>query len=516
MGVFAGQWGSRFMCFDVDDGSHDTVRTIIHLLNGLGIPRDKVYVSVSGGKGYHVEMFFDGIISTEWLHRLYLHVIEDGELDPKKVEFRPTNTAAIKLPLSVHAKTGKTCWYADADTLQPIEDPEFIMDIQMIPVSDIEALDLPELKKPQVEPAAAHPCGHSSEETRNLGTTLVESGTRHNMMRNIAVFERTQGKSREECEARLKKWLSQQDRSLMRTDEEDIQHDMQELLDWVYSERFVVRPTMRIKQAILSKSHLESILQVAGISCRKLLFLLLARSMLDRQDISIRDMSKTLKVSSTVITKSVKRLVEDKRICRIAGRSLKLPDGSFKRENSRYSVPHECPRKNEKTLVVTMSELITNFDRCYYDALDQLIPRFVLWQKLSQHEWREYMEYVEQSKIITSTQSAADRIDQVGKPVQLLHSTYGSLVVYNVNGRLLYPACDVCKCLKFTYPSQKASTCPNKELWLVQENVLANRKAIRRNYIPAEDVKSLAICSKDSEAEAICRWILSNETGVIE
>ena len=104
------------MCFDVDDGNRDTVFRIIFELERLGIPRSKIYVSYSGGKGYHVELFCQEIIRTERWYRLYLSVIRAANLEPSKVEFRPTHTQSIKLPLSCHAKTGKVCWYADRDT----------------------------------------------------------------------------------------------------------------------------------------------------------------------------------------------------------------------------------------------------------------------------------------------------------------------------------------------------------------------------------------------------------------
>ena len=105
----------------------------------IGIPRDRIYASYSGGKGYHVEVFFEGIVSTERLHALYKYVIQKRDLDPRKVEFRPTHTSAIKLPLSAHAKTEKICWYVDRDNLMPIERMDYIMEIQPISLGEIDA-----------------------------------------------------------------------------------------------------------------------------------------------------------------------------------------------------------------------------------------------------------------------------------------------------------------------------------------------------------------------------------------
>ena len=111
------------------------------LLRSLGLPRDKAYVSFSGRKGYHVEVFFDRIVDLGSLFNLYCHVIKGGALNPEKVEFRPTPTMAIKLPLSVHGKTGNVCWFVDQATLKPIEDAAYIAGIEPVHVADvIEAL----------------------------------------------------------------------------------------------------------------------------------------------------------------------------------------------------------------------------------------------------------------------------------------------------------------------------------------------------------------------------------------
>ena len=101
--VFAGERSSRFLCFDVDDGRRETVGEVIGALMEMGFPRCGIHVSLSGGKGYHIEVFFDKLVRTEKLKRIYQRVLDLTELTVRQVEFRPTNSNAIKLPLSVHA-----------------------------------------------------------------------------------------------------------------------------------------------------------------------------------------------------------------------------------------------------------------------------------------------------------------------------------------------------------------------------------------------------------------------------
>lgn len=134
--IYAGENASKFMCFDVDDGNPDSVRAIMGYLERCGIDRRFICVSSSGGKGYHVEVFFDRLVSTWMQKRVYAWVIAETGLDRHKIEFRPTSRQAIKLPLCVHHKTGNICWYLDAETLEPIESQEFVMSIERMSADD--------------------------------------------------------------------------------------------------------------------------------------------------------------------------------------------------------------------------------------------------------------------------------------------------------------------------------------------------------------------------------------------
>ena len=89
VGVFAGEKSSKFICFDVDLPDPGAVHAIMDALVKVGFPKESLYVSSSGGKGYHIEIFFNRLMSTLVLRKLYEHVIAETGLDPRKVEFRP-------------------------------------------------------------------------------------------------------------------------------------------------------------------------------------------------------------------------------------------------------------------------------------------------------------------------------------------------------------------------------------------------------------------------------------------
>lgn len=114
VGVFAGPLTSKFVCFDVDIPDRTVVFNLTDAIVARGIPREYLHVSSSGSKGYHIDIFFDQPVLTSQLKKLYRLVIADTGYSPAKVEFRPTFKQGVKLPLSVHHKTGRVAWYLDS------------------------------------------------------------------------------------------------------------------------------------------------------------------------------------------------------------------------------------------------------------------------------------------------------------------------------------------------------------------------------------------------------------------
>lgn len=145
IGVFAGEKRSKFMCFDVDDGNVESVVAIMSALEVFGINKRFISVSSSGGKGYHIEIFFDELMPTELQRRVYDWTLSKTGLNRREIEFRPTHGQAIKLPLGVHHKTGNVCWFLDQETFEPIESYDFIAHVEKMPAGDFIRIvnDLP-------------------------------------------------------------------------------------------------------------------------------------------------------------------------------------------------------------------------------------------------------------------------------------------------------------------------------------------------------------------------------------
>ena len=278
VGVFSSAYSSKFLCFDIDLPDHDVVHKVIDGLKEFGFPENRIYVSSSGGKGFHVEIFFTDLVYLNILKSLYLWVIQRKDLDPKKVEFRPTFTQAIKLPLSIHPKTGNMCWYLDRDTLEPIEDQGYITRIvQMDRDRSTELIrsklaeegrlegfyNEPKRAKPQPKPIAASRVEYPE------WPMMTGPGTRHSMMKSIAVRERYKGTDQETIEAKLNEWLSQQNPSFITDPWGEAVEDAARLARDVWKPGFVVRE----REVTIARDDVQAILSCHAPAQKRALFL---------------------------------------------------------------------------------------------------------------------------------------------------------------------------------------------------------------------------------------------------
>ncbi|MTW85093.1 hypothetical protein F3157_05400 [Virgibacillus dakarensis] len=218
-GVFAGGFVSRFITFDVDCNNELMSRWIaLKLIDVLeteaDIPRKDIHVSYSGNKGYHVDLFFSEQIKVEALQQFYRDVLVSvGELPEGQVEFRPTWSQGVKLPLGVHQKTGNRCLFVNNETLEPLSESEsyaYLLDIEPIQVEFVtdSRIDLTDEQITEFEEIAASTdisvnaidlsgALHKAAKIIEVGR-LTESNSRHKVTYTLARFGNTQGWEREE------------------------------------------------------------------------------------------------------------------------------------------------------------------------------------------------------------------------------------------------------------------------------------------------------------------------------
>ena len=341
--VFAGPYSSPFVCFDVDIPDKDVVRRLVDALVDFGFPREKIYISSSGGKGYHVEMFFTGLTYTYWLKSMYDIICANYEFDSHKIEFRPTDRQAIKLPLSVHYKTGNVCWYLDQETLEPIEDIGYILNIEQIDrdwAMDLIrkrvresrrvvtlAEELRERKKGEGEPEVEYPV-EEHVATKLYSDTypmLVSPGTRHNAMKSIAVYERYKGTAQEEIVKILMRWIDEQDHAFYTSSREEVLTDAEKLAAFVWSDKFCAVD----RNVFFNEFDIRNLLKVSGRMQRRILFLIIALCKRHRVAVvSAERIAHFVGTSGSSAGKMIKVLVEKKIISYNPGRKT-FKDGRY-------------------------------------------------------------------------------------------------------------------------------------------------------------------------------------------
>lgn len=216
-GIFNGNTVNKFITFDIDYADDlkmarwATLKLIDILESEFNICSNDIHVSFSGNKGYHIDLFFDEPIKLEDARAFYLRVISEANLPSEKVEFRPTYTQAVKLPLGIHNKTGARCWYVDHETLEPIESFAYLDNVEpMDHTLILDALiDLTVEQQEEFERVVEHTnvdvnvVNHEKAiekviDILNVGK-LIYSNTRHDTTVLLATFCNTQGYEQDEA-----------------------------------------------------------------------------------------------------------------------------------------------------------------------------------------------------------------------------------------------------------------------------------------------------------------------------
>ncbi|ASN06848.1 TOTE conflict system archaeo-eukaryotic primase domain-containing protein [Virgibacillus necropolis] len=213
-GVFAGGHFSKFITFDVDCANEGlsrwiALKLVLVLETEYEISRKDIHVSYSGGKGYHVDLFFTEQIKVEELKAFHRSVLVSvGSLPEGQIEFRPSWSQGVKIPLGVHQKTDNRCWFVDNETLEPlVEDAsyDYLLSVEPMPAETITDTDfgLTDEQITEFETIVASTditvnAVDLSKALQNAGRIietgrLTASGTRHKTTFTLACFGNTQG-----------------------------------------------------------------------------------------------------------------------------------------------------------------------------------------------------------------------------------------------------------------------------------------------------------------------------------
>ena len=405
VGVFAGNKATRFITFDVDAGGKAAVRKVVGALTDMGFPEDKIYVSTSGRKGYHVDIFFEPYIYNEKAKNIYDIVIWMTGLDPKKIEFRPTHTQAIKLPLGVHAKTGNRCWFLDTRTLDPIEDMYYVCGVQRIP-SHFACEILKKCNRRRWNELYIEMVCEGGD-TRTLGAKnytfadrekyfdehrLTAKNTRHDMMLKMARDIRYNGASAGQIEKFLMGWYYKQDPVYITSTEEEVREDAKEIAEWAEENVPVLRtamPPKDLKPIVFTKEDINYILMAPTSAARKVALLLWTYcKMYGATKISYDRIAETTGCVRATVQTAVTALIKGEIVHKQSG-GLHVNNGKMIKKSNTYFIPQnrnilpppaECLLADEYAYTEQYSK--DNFEKYYYSVLaglctDEYLARFL-------------------------------------------------------------------------------------------------------------------------------------------
>lgn len=206
IGVKLGSQGlTKFMTFDVDyrdnlPKAKEVTEQIVKFLRGYyGIDLKDIHIHFSGGKGYHVSLFFDETIQDKSLKLFYREVLMKLELKENEVEFRASSQYGVKLPLSIHRQTGNFMHYCMYDpksemlfNLNKEESFEYFLNIAQQSARDFKELILDELDSVE-NPRVATLKEKDAEEFQDLRDEINVDGQTLDELRSSLVEVLNQG-----------------------------------------------------------------------------------------------------------------------------------------------------------------------------------------------------------------------------------------------------------------------------------------------------------------------------------
>lgn len=304
-GIFSRSEDAKFISFDIDvkeisEGKR-AVYALYEALQSLGVPKDFIFTSSSGNKGYNVDIYFNRPISIKMIEKFYdltLREVYDllGDNFEGQIELRPRPNIGMKLPLGINRKNPRKdtgiCWYVDVENgLKPICSLDYILTVKKIN-SDI-IIDLLEERvedkkeagtktidtKPENSNIAYSNIDFTNETIASLQKMYSEGlkfkGTRHISLLKLAVYFYNLGLDQQECEEKLFEWLKMQNTQLYKTPLSECRKEISRMTRWAFENNVSI--FTENKTVKFSKNEIKTILQ-CNKTLRPVLFALFAHS----------------------------------------------------------------------------------------------------------------------------------------------------------------------------------------------------------------------------------------------
>lgn len=396
--VFGGKTGSKFLCLDVDKGGMPMVHNVVATLGKIGLDCKRIHVSSSGGKGYHVEIFFDALAPYASLQQLYRYVLVSVGATEAMVELRPSYKQAIKLPLSIHPRTGNICWFWDMICNKPIETQEHLLHIEPLQLCELNRVlaTLPAIREPK-EPRVSSTGEWRPGEWQSM-LEPAEEGTRHMRMVKLATALRYHGADAESCSEQLLQWHHAQSDGYCRSSYAEVLRDIDQIVRWAYREAFRQPGAGEI---MVLADEMQCVMQQPRRSTRMVFFLVLCIVKIDLR-MKQTEMCKLLGLSPITVTKEINYLNANKTIQIHSGRSKRTSNGYLCKQVNRYSVPkgkieghtRRAFQPARHFVVLEKNQLLEDFHSAYFGAIHKMFGDHDLHRHMRPKEYCGYQQYI--------------------------------------------------------------------------------------------------------------------------
>jgi hypothetical protein len=304
IGVLLGAGGlTKFLCFDVDvkhnpaKAKEVTRRLVSLLMLEYGIQQKDIHVSESGGKGYHIELFFDKAIPYTYFEPFYKEILYKLDENIHTIEQRPT-TKGVKIPLGVHRGTKKVCYYVNPISLKPIKNKNYVLSIVPLDYEEFKAKILDSVEDISVNTFKLE--HNEGQQTENLlhdvkiddkslediekdilkvlqNNRLSYAGTRHKLTLQIAKYYYSQGEEKEIAYEVIKNvMMNSKDFINPETTNYMILEDIDRTVNDVYSKGYLLRGART--EIEITKAEILQILAIKELHLKKLLLSMLIHS----------------------------------------------------------------------------------------------------------------------------------------------------------------------------------------------------------------------------------------------
>lgn len=441
IGVFSGDYLSKFLCFDLDILDKSKLKWTYHLLFEtlieIGIPSNHIHVASSGNKGLHVNLFIENGTKLTNLITLFLYTmskIEEklsndvhfaihkgegyyAEFDFGKIEFRPTSSQGVKIELgknyfNPNNDTNK-CDFLDNETLEKLGNT-YILDIEPISknefinimdtINDIDYVqeneihnEITEIKSALQESSSMKINKDEPETIESIKNLLINGlymeGTRHNSSLKIAKYFRYMGLELDDCIKQLQEWMKRQNKKYYSSSLEFSLTECDRISRIVYEKEYSLFGNVQNIQ--IYKSEVSKILEIKNKNDKLLLYSMLIHSKRYSTINGIFFMTYAqmeemcgLKINGAMAT--LQRL-EESGYVEVVSRNIRRENGAYRKPN-KYKLLLNV-EEDEVVLEIDNSSLTFNDNELYYKSLINTYTNKELKKILPDKQYREVYNY---------------------------------------------------------------------------------------------------------------------------